>query len=615
MLKKTGFISQEQKEHILKQTDIVQLIGEYVQLKPSGRTFKGLCPFHQEKTPSFTVSPSYQNYNCFGCGESGDSIRFVMAIENLQFPEALRFLAERSGIQLQTDDSKTFRKSYNTDVEKCLESSFDFFRKNLVGSKDESEVKQYLAKRSIDSKLAESFQLGFVSAGWQNLNRYLKQQAMNDELQEKAGLIKKGDRGNYYDRMRHRLIFPIRDRRKRLLGFAGRAIGDEEPKYLNPPETELYKKSSVFYGIDKAHDHIRRSRRAIVVEGYLDVIRLHEQEWFETVATCGTSVTKEHIGVLKQCGADEVVLLFDGDEAGIKAAHKSARFFLENDLDSRVIILPEGLDPDDYFKNHSNQDFKALLANALYDFEFIIQKTREEISEKGIQKRETLIREIVQLSANVGTGTKRDLFLAKIADEFKVGKTKLEQIQNQSIKQEAPQPSNPEKPTSLLFGKEHLAEVKFLQYLMNHVEGISIAREKISTQEFINRDLAKIYARFLQLSDDEFKLLKAGDFPEQFIEHSSLLMNLLHHETEYKGPLQIRPDSEEMLKLKQENEEQTRSFSERGFNIRINSLKKNKKAHDLKKLQYYSPEQEKKAVKRFVEERNITSGFNKVENQ
>jgi DNA primase len=614
MLKKTGFISQEQKEHILKQTDIVQLIGEYVQLKASGRNFTGLCPFHQEKTPSFTVSPSYQNFKCYGCGESGDSIRFIMGIENLQFIEAMELLAERSGIQLESSKSKPFHKSFNTDVEKCLELSFGYFRDNLVKAGEQSIIKSYLLQRRISDDLAASFQLGFVEAGWQNLNRFLNSRSINDELQEKAGLIKKGDKGGHYDRLRNRLIFPIRDKRNRLLGFAGRVIGDDEPKYLNPPETELYKKSSVFYGIDKAHDHIRRNRRAIVVEGYLDVIRLHEQEWFESIATCGTAVTSDHVSELKKSGADEVVLLFDGDNAGIKAAEKSARFFLENDLDSKVVILPDGLDPDDYFKTHSNREFKTLLENALFDFEFIISKTREQLPEKGIQQREILIREIVGLSSNMRTGTKRDLFLAKAAEEFKVGKRKLERIFSQSDRPGKPQPSNPENQSTPYFSKEHIPEVKFLQYLMNHVEGIATARKNILANEFINKDLAEIYARFLQLSDDEFRLLNAKDFPEQFVEHRSLLMYLLHHEIEYKGPLQVRTGSEEMLKLKAENEEQTQSFSEQALNLRISRLKKNRKVHDLKKLRYFSPDQEKKMVKRFIEERSSCIGQNKSEN-
>ena len=613
MLKKTGFISQELKKQILEQTDIVQLIGEYVQLKPAGKNFVGLCPFHQEKTPSFTVSPSYQNFKCYGCGESGDSVGFVMKLENLPFMEALQLLADRSGIQLQFTRKKNGFVKPESEIDKCLELSFHYFRDNLLKAGEESIIKNYLKSRRINRSLADSFELGYAEDSFQNLNVFLKGKSVSDTVQERAGLIKKSEKGGYYVRLRDRLIFPIRNGRGQLLGFAGRIIRDKkEAKYMNPPETERYKKSTVFYGLDKASDIIRRKRRAILVEGYLDVIRLHEHSWIETIATCGTAVTRDHISELKKNGAEEAILLFDGDDAGIKAAEKSARFFIENDLDSKVIILPEGLDPDDYFKTYTNQEFEKLLENALYDFEFIILKAREQFPQKGIRQRENLIKEVVDLTKNMGTGAKKDLFLAKAAEEFKVGIKKLREMITQSDRQEIPQPPNQGKSATKTFAKEHLPEVRFLQFLMNHVQEISTARQNVSVNDFINKELSEIYARFLQLTDDEFKLLSARDFPEQFVEYHSLLMYLLHHESEYQGPAQIRPGSEERLSLNSEEMKRIWDFSRDAMNRHILNLKKNRKAHDLKKLRYFSPDQEKDMVRQFIENRRPDPGMNKA---
>ncbi len=609
MLKKTGFISQEQKERkerILKATDIVQLIGEYVQLKPSGKNLIGLCPFHQEKTPSFFVSHSYQNFKCYGCGEYGDAIRFVMGIENLQFIEALQFLAKRCGISIETPKKYSSIVTSNSKADSCLEKSLDFFHGNLINARQTSKIWEYLRKREVSKELIEKFQLGYVPSGWTNLNQHLSGLNFSNSIQENAGLIKKGDKGGYYDRLRNRLIFPIKDKRGILLGFAGRAIGDEEPKYLNPPETDSYKKSSVFYGIDLAYAQIRRKRRAILVEGYLDVIRLHEKEWLESIATCGTALTKEHIGMLKLLGVEEAILLFDGDEAGIKAAERSAKLFIENDLDCRVMILPEGLDPDDYFKKFSNKDFEHLLENAAYDLDFIINRIIQEFSTKGKTYRESKIREVVGLVNSIESTIKRDLFLSNAAKSFKISKKKLQQIMNQpSVRRETSntQPVNNSFP---IFEKEQMPEVRFLQYLMNHGEAMKYARDRVRINDFVSDELSEIFARFLQLNNNEFALLNAQDFPELFVEYSTKLVYMLHNDFEYKGPVFVRPGSEELLKLKEENEKKNQTFSEETLKRLIKELKKNRDSHEKSKMRYKPPEQQMETLRLIIENRKKT---------
>lgn len=603
MLKKTGFISQEQKEQILKSIDIVQLISDYVILKPSGKNFIGLCPFHQEKTPSFTVSPSYQNYKCYGCGESGDSIRFIMGLENLPFLDAVRFLAQKSGIQLQLFDRNEDAKPVKSDIDQCLEESLAFFRKTLTQSAESSRIKRYLMQRHFANDLVERFELGYVEQGWQNLNQYLVNRSISIDTQEKAGLIKKGEKGGFYDRLRDRLIFPIRDKNGRLIGFAGRAIGDDLPKYLNPPETDLYKKSAVFYGIEKAVQQIRRRRRVILVEGYLDVMRMHEHGWQETVATCGTAITATHIEQLKKLGAEEAILIFDGDAAGIKAAERSARLFIENDLDSKVVVLPEGMDPDDYFQSYSNDAFKALVENAAYDFEFIISHSKKKFATKGIEFQEKQIKEVIGLAANIRSTVKKDLFFAKAAELYAVNRRELQQLFSQSQKPNKEAAKKKEDGTVQGFAREHLPEIRFLQYLINHVQAIKTVRPTVSTEDFINEDLSEIYARFLQLSDEEFTMLKAEEFPEIFVEHSSLLMQLLHYESEYQGPASTRPSSDEMMKLKSENEKLIQDFSQKTLDMLIKRLKSNKKSYEIKRMRFLQPDQVRETLQELIKNR------------
>ncbi|MCP4750573.1 MAG: DNA primase [Proteobacteria bacterium] len=608
MLQKTGFISRDQKERILKATDIVQLVSGYVQLKASGQKYLGLCPFHQEKTPSFSVSPAYQNYKCFGCDESGDAIRFVMEIENLQFVEAIRFLADRCGIRIEIEGFDSARSSAQTEIGKCIQESFDFFRSNLANASNSSPIRDYLRRRSISDDLIERFQMGYVGPGWTNLHDLLKKKSIGTEVQESAGLIKKGEKGGYYDRLRDRLIFPIRDSQKRILGFAGRALGDAKPKYLNPPETELYKKSSVLYGLFEALPQIRKKRRVIMVEGYLDVVRLHEHSWTESVATCGTAVSEGHIKALKRFGADEVILLFDGDAAGIKAAERSAKLFVENDIDSRVVILPEDLDPDDYFKKYDSKDFQVLLDNARHDYEFIIDQVRQTAAGKGIEHQKAGIEEILLLAKSIKTTIKKELFLSKVAASFDVEKKTLQKsILQRKGRDFYRSDSPPQGNARIYFNKNERPQVRFIQYLITHVRAIELARELVTPQDLNHRDLSNLYARFLRLSMEEFQSLKSQEFPEIFVEYSSLLLYLLHNESEYRGPLSSRSKTSEMAQLHDENKMLTDNYSEKALKRLVARLKKHNKSHEIKDLYSVEPDQARALLTRIIEKRRQTS--------
>jgi DNA primase len=301
------------------------------------------------------------------------------------------------------------------------------------------------------------------------------------------------------------------------------------------------------------------------------------------------------------CGAEEVILLFDGDKAGIKAADRSARLFIENNLDSKVIVLPEGLDPDDYFKKYTDQDFKNLVENAAYDFEFIISIITKQF--KGVSQSENLIKEILSYEEYMKSTTKRELFVNKIVELTKISKKNIQQLISKSDTKKTNLTTVQEEATLFKFDKEYLQEIQFLQYLMNHVQAITLARERVKPEEFIHQKLSHVYARFLQLNDEEFKTLEAKSFPDQFIEFNELLMHLLHFGTEYKGPSQPRPSTQEMEKLKINHEKSINHFSETAFNILIERLKKKHRLYEIRKLKLFPSGAEKSAVKRLTENR------------
>ncbi|MDH5561550.1 MAG: toprim domain-containing protein, partial [Deltaproteobacteria bacterium] len=338
-------------------------------------------------------------------------------------------------------------------------------------------------------------------------------------------------KGGFYDRLRSRLIFPIFDGRGTLLGFAGRVIGDGRPKYLNPPETLFYKKSDIFYGLYESLEVIRKKRQILIVEGYLDVIRMHENGWRETVAACGTALGNGHARYLKSLGLEKVYLLFDGDSAGVSAAEKSARLFIENELDSSIIILPDKLDPDDYFKQYKADDFSQLMNHAMSDFEFLIQLSAQAVKGKGIEYQKTVLNELLDTNNLIKNPIKKEIFTNKISDYFKIDKKTLSRKNTKSFgRSEASGRFNEPRPsfrgTEPFFFDQTSPEVRFLQYLITQVASITRSRQYVSPDDFNNPDLAKLYERFLHLSDEEFMGLSQDAFPELFVEFSSVILSL-----------------------------------------------------------------------------------------
>ena len=366
-------IPDETLQAIRDRTSIVEVISAYVNLKRAGRNHVGLCPFHGEKTPSFTVSEERGLYHCFGCGESGTVFTFVMKVERLEFLDAVTQLAKRAGVTLPERDHDDPAARRREQLYAANAAGERFFRDTLSGPAGAS-ARRYLTARGLRQETIERYGVGFAPAGGTALASWLAGQRVAPELAQQAGLLGRRDDGRMYDRFRGRVMFPIRDRRGRTVAFGGRTLGDDQPKYLNSPESPLFHKGEGLYGVAEARDAIRAADRAVLVEGYMDALLLAQEGIPYTVATLGTALTAAQLRLLAPLGGDglSVFFFFDGDRAGRQAALRAFGVCAEAGVWGRAAFLPEGFDPDSYVRHHGTAATLALLdaAPTLVDFYF-----------------------------------------------------------------------------------------------------------------------------------------------------------------------------------------------------------------------------------------------------
>jgi DNA primase len=402
-------IPQETIDRIKSLSDVVDVVGQVVRLKKTGNHFSGLCPFHREKTPSFKVFPESQNYHCFGCGEGGTVFTFVMQTEGLSFPEAVGLLGERCGVEVETraeadDPARALREQ----LHETLALAARYYNAQL--EKDGGAAgSEYLERRGLSADTIKEFGLGVAPEGWENLLTALKRHKSPDVV-ERAGLAIPGKRSPY-DRFRNRLMFPIQNVAGQVVGFGGRSLDDSEPKYLNTPETEVYHKSQVLYGLRNARHTIRREERVLVVEGYMDVLALHQGGVTNAVATCGTSLTAEHGRMLARY-APEVVLVFDGDRAGVRAALKAFETLLPIGVRVTTIAMPVGKDPDDVIREEGAEGFAARAEKRLDLVDFFYAHTQGEARPAAIQR-------LAEMIASIPDAIPRQHLVRRAADWFK----------------------------------------------------------------------------------------------------------------------------------------------------------------------------------------------------
>lgn len=355
-------------EEIKSSIDIVDFISDYVQLKKAGQNYKGLCPFHPDKVPSFMVSPSKQIFHCFGCGSGGDVISFLMKHDNLSFNEAKRHIATKAGIQLTEPQRNTYASEKRENLLRIQGEALTFFREQLKSS---DTARAYLKKRGIDETSANRFDIGYAPNKQTALLEYLKEKGYTDSFIKDAGLAVIDGKG-YRDTFRGRVIFPICSMRGDSIAFGGRVMHDTLPKYLNSPETELFKKGETLFAVNLAKDEIRKKGYALVVEGYLDTIICHQYGFQNTVSPLGTALTVGQIRKLKVL-TTKVVVVFDGDESGIAAAKRSLSFFCECDVRAKILMLPQGEDPDSFLRKKGTRALQEMIGNSMSMIAFLMK--------------------------------------------------------------------------------------------------------------------------------------------------------------------------------------------------------------------------------------------------
>lgn len=402
---------------VLRANDIVDVIGRHLELRPAGGArFKALCPFHNEKTPSFSVDRGRQAYYCFGCEKHGDAITFLSEHEGLPFREALQKLADRAGLSVpEISGRDSEQDKLRARLIEFGKIAAGFFRDTLRNPLAGEPGRQYLKARRLKDETIARFGLGYVPEAWNALTDHARAKGFTESLLEASGLARRGEKGTLYDFFRNRLIFPIRDVAGNVVAFGGRDLGDSPAKYINSPESEIYKKSRELYGLYESRDALRKSRQAILVEGYFDLLRFFDAGIENVVATCGTALTPDQAALIRRY-APEVLVVYDGDAAGIKAALRGVGILIAAGLSVRALILPDGQDPDEFIRDHGAEAFNQLAAEAL---DFVAFYTRTNAARtRSIEGRTEVAREVFAILADIPDELRRDEYVKHLAREL-----------------------------------------------------------------------------------------------------------------------------------------------------------------------------------------------------
>jgi DNA primase len=432
----------EARERVRETADIVQVIGEHVQLRRAGANFTGLCPFHGEKTPSFSVNPQSRHFHCFGCGESGDVFTFLMKQQSLSFPEAMHELARRYQISLpepKLDKAEQERRQQRELLYQVNSEATQIYTIYLSEAPQAEAARQYLRRRGVPPEFITKYQLGYAPAQWDFITSRLSSKFPAERI-EQAGLIVRKQQGGWYDRFRDRIMFPILDVGGKIVAFGGRILGDGQPKYMNSPESPVFSKSRILFGLHQHREAIRKSHQAVIVEGNFDLLLLDVHGIGNTVAPLGTALTREHVRALRSY-CKEATLLFDGDVAGLKAARRAVPLFLSEQMEAKAALLPVGHDPDSFVREKGVEAVQELLRHALPLPEFIFDAL---VKEHGLTLtgKSRIMAELVELVQQAPDRAKRELMASHFGSKLGVSPKLLlsEKEQQEAEEVVPPQP-------------------------------------------------------------------------------------------------------------------------------------------------------------------------------
>lgn len=534
-------IPREYIDEVVRRSDITEVVSSYVQLRHRGRTHTGLCPFHSEKTPSFVVYPETQSFYCFGCGAGGDVITFVRMINNLDYVEALKMLAGRAGMPMPEEDDKAGR--LRSRVLAINKEAARFFYEQLNAENDDARAaRAYWRGRGLSDSTIRRFGLGFSPNDFGALRRHLRTRGYTEEEMLASGLQKRSEKGNVYDVFRGRVMTPIFDLRGNVIAFGGRVLGDEKPKYINSPETLVYKKSKAMFALNIAKKSA--SRRYILCEGYMDVISLHQAGFDTAVAACGTALTPDQVRLLGEY-ADEVVLCYDSDEAGQKATARSLGLFAESPVKVSVLNIPGAKDPDEFIKKYGRERFEALLNGTSNAIEYKLAKVREKYDLARPADRVEYIKDAIRLLAGRLTPTEREVYAGRLAEETDVAKanvmaqleTAVRANQRRAQRQREKELLNTgagadiKLPYNVPGGEKALgvasAEQQLVAALIRDPSLIPMAESRVKPEQFLMEDMAAAYAAVLEAKRQghlpDLATL-ASALPEETVSRLSLLL-------------------------------------------------------------------------------------------
>ncbi|MDV7765164.1 DNA primase [Peribacillus sp. CSMR9] len=475
-----GRIEDEKINQIREAVDIVDLIGEYVQLKKQGRNYFGLCPFHGENSPSFSVSAEKQIFHCFGCGAGGNIFTFLMDIEGYNFVESAKVLAEKGNVPLDVEINKDSKRSNMPAGSQQMVEAHDLLRKFyhhlLVNTKEGQDALEYLLKRGFTEETIEKFQIGYSLDSWDFVSKFLLKRGFPAEYMEQAGLIIYREKDeSYFDRFRNRVMFPIMDHQGNTIAFSGRAMGDDEPKYLNSPETPIFNKSKTLYNFHHARPHIRKKEQVVIFEGFADCISAVRAGVVNSVATMGTALTEQHIQLLKR-NTDQILICYDSDSAGLNAANRAVNMLQDHDFSVKVAHMPDNLDPDDYIKEFGEKSFVSeVIGDSLTYMAFKMHYLRRGKNVNNEGDRIQYIEEVLKEISRLPNAVERDHYLRQLSSEFSLSLDALEQQQRQVFfterkKGTLPQPAAPKKMALQYEHKlkpaHHNAETKLIAHML-----------------------------------------------------------------------------------------------------------------------------------------------------
>lgn len=484
-----GRIPEHVLEEVLSRVDIVELISGAIPLKKTGRNFKACCPFHHEKTPSFVVSPEKQIYHCFGCGESGNAIRFLMRHERMEFLEALKYLAGKAGVSIpQAEPEQTHKEHLSTKLYDVNELAASYYQRNL-SSAAAAPVREYLKKRGILEETVKAFRIGYAPDAWDGLILYARQKGVSLSLLEKAGVILPKQGGGYYDRFRNRVIFPIGDIRGRIVAFGARVLDNSQPKYLNSPESYIYTKGKQLYGLAVAKEQIRDTDTAVIVEGYLDCMMPYQAGVRNIVASLGTALTLEQVRLLKRY-TRRVVVIYDADTAGELASLRSLDIFADEEVDARIVSLPHGYDPDSFVRERGAEALRGCIekADTIFAYKLRLLKTRYSLDEP--EGKAKICSFMLETIGRIKHEVLKSEYIRRLSSELNVREESLLlELQKAKPRESGPrmpedqarQAQRPSRPTEQLLVKMMMEEADLIHWVRQHLEPGDFTDEKIAS--------------------------------------------------------------------------------------------------------------------------------------